>query len=263
MGLMGLDSPRGSPKLARVDAIAIIPARYASTRLPGKPLLAETGRPLIRHVVEAAAACSRISRVVVATDDQRIRQAVESFGGEVVMTRPDHTCGSDRIAEAISPGKLTLDDGQAVVNLQGDEPEMPPQCIDVLVDTLASSGAPMATLATPLPPELADDPNKVKVVLTADGSALYFSRARIPFDRDRSGRVRYLLHLGIYAYRAGFLRVLSSLPTTPAEQAEKLEQLRAVENGYRIAVGIVDYHGSGIDTPEDYRRFVERFRAQR
>lgn len=243
-----------------MDAIAIIPARYASTRLPGKPLLDRTGKPLIQHVVEAAGQCRHISRVVVATDDRRIREAVERFGGEVVMTSPDHTCGTDRIAEAVSPARLALDDSAAVVNVQGDEPEMPSACIDRLVEVLASSGAPMATLAATMPAALTDDPNKVKVVLARDGTAMYFSRARIPADRDGTGDVDWLLHLGIYAYRAGFLKTLSGLAATPAEQAERLEQLRALENGYKIAVAVVDYHGAGIDTPEDYRRFVERFR---
>jgi 3-deoxy-manno-octulosonate cytidylyltransferase (CMP-KDO synthetase) len=244
-----------------VKAVAIIPARYASTRLPGKPLLAETGRPLIRHVVEAARACGRLSRVVVATDDDRIRQAVEAFGGEGVMTRADHACGTDRIAEAVSPAKLNLPDDAIVANIQGDEPDLPAECIDKLIDALEAADAPMATLATPLAPEAADDPNKVKVVVARDGAAMYFSRARIPFDRDGAGGLRYLLHVGVYAYRAGFLRVFTRLEPTPAERAEKLEQLRALEHGHRIAVAVVDYPGHGIDTPEDYREFVERWQA--
>jgi len=251
------------PKLPCVDAIAVIPARYASTRLPGKPLLAETGKPLIQHVVEAAQAASSIARVVVATDDWRIAQTVQAFGGEAVMTRQDHACGSDRLAEAVSAGKLDLADDRIVVNVQGDEPEVPPECIDRLVELIASSDAPMATLATALGADKADDPGKVKVALALDGTAMYFSRSRIPYDRDGAGRAGYLLHLGVYAYRAGFLRKFSALPPTPAEQAEKLEQLRALEHGYRIAVAVVDYDGSGIDTPEDYAAFVARYTAAR
>jgi len=245
-------------RLTEVEAIAIIPARYASTRLPGKPLLAETGKPLIQHVVEAAQASPSITRVVVATDDPRICEAVRSFGGEAVMTSEKHTCGSDRIAEAISPDKLDLPDDGIIVNLQGDEPDIPPECIDRLVNLTSSCGAHMATLATPLSPDQAADPGKVKVVVALDGTAMYFSRAMIPHHRDGKSTAGHLLHLGIYAYRAGFLREYAALPATPAEEAEKLEQLRALEHGYKIAVAVVDYSGSGIDTPEDYSAFVAR-----
>jgi 3-deoxy-manno-octulosonate cytidylyltransferase (CMP-KDO synthetase) len=242
-----------------MSAVVIIPARYASTRLPGKPLLAQTGKPLIQHVVESIQPARRVGRIVVATDDSRIADAVAAFGGEAVMTRPDHPCGTDRIHEAAA--KLHLDDSDIVVNVQGDEPDMPAECVDKLIALLEGSDAPMATLATALAAEQADDPNKVKVVLDARGRAMYFSRSRIPFDRDKSGQVRYLLHLGIYAYRVGFLKVFASLPPTPAEQAEKLEQLRALEHGHTIAVAVVDYHGVGIDTPADYAAFVARVRG--
>jgi len=246
-----------------VNAIAIIPARYGSTRLPGKPLLAETGSPLIQHVMEAVRGAKRITRAVVASDDQRIIDVVVSLGAEAIMTREDHTCGTDRIAEAVSPEKLGLADDQIVVNVQGDEPEIPPECLDRLVDLIGSAEVPMATLATPLSSEDAEDPNKVKVVLRNDGTAMYFSRAKIPHDRDGNGKSGYLLHLGTYAYRVGFLKRFASLPRTPGEQAEKLEQLRALENGYKIAVAVVDYTGAGIDTPEDYARFVERLKRGR
>lgn len=239
-----------------MSAVVIIPARYASTRLPGKPLLAETGKPLIQHVVESIRAARSIQRIVVATDDQRIADAVAAFGGQALMTRPDHPCGTDRIQEAAA--KLGLADRDVVVNVQGDEPDMPPACVDKLVDLLEKSDAPMATLATPLSPDQADDPNKVKVALDSRGRAMYFSRSRIPFDRDNTGRVAYLLHLGIYAYRVAFLKAFALLPPTPAEQAEKLEQLRALEHGYAIAVAVVDYSGRGIDTPADYAAFVAR-----
>ena len=239
-----------------MNAIAIIPARYASTRLPGKPLLDQTGKPLIQHVVEAVTSASSIQKIVVATDDSRIADAVEGFGGNCVMTRADHPSGTDRIAE--SAEKLGLEDDDIVVNVQGDEPEMPGACVDQLVELLAGGDWAMATLATPLSDDEADDPNKVKVVLRHDGRALCFSRSRIPFDRDSSREVRYLLHLGIYAYRVAFLKRYAALPPTPAEQAEKLEQLRALESGFDIAVGLTDYRGGGIDTPADYEAFVSR-----
>jgi len=239
-----------------MNAIAIIPARYGSTRLPGKPLLDRTGMPLIRHVVQTVASASSIRKIVVATDDSRIASTVEAFGGNCVMTRADHTSGTDRIAEAADI--LNLEAGDIVVNVQGDEPEMPAACVDRLVKLLDGGACPMATLATPLSEDEVDDPNKVKVALRADGRALYFSRSRIPFDRDSNRKVRYLLHLGIYAYRAAFLKRYAGLSPTPAEQAEKLEQLRALESGFDIAVGVSDYHGRGIDTPDDYEAFVKR-----
>ena len=241
-----------------MTAVVIIPARYASTRLPGKPLLARTGKPLIQHVVESVRAARRIERIVVATDDERIAKCVEGFGGEAIMTGADCRTGTDRVAEAA--GKLALGDDDIVVNVQGDEPDMPADLVDQLVELLTESDAPMGTLAVPLPGELACDPNKVKVVTDTAGKALYFSRAAVPHDRDGTSAVRYLLHLGIYAYRAGFLKELAALPETPGEAAEKLEQLRALEHGYDIAVGIasVTYSGAGIDTPEDYDEFVRR-----
>jgi len=236
--------------------VAIIPARYASKRLSGKALLAETGKPLVQHVYEAVRRVRRLERVVVATDDERISRAVEAFGGEAIMTSAEHRCGTDRIAEAAD--MLGLKDDDIVINVQGDEPEIPPACVEKLLDLLEGSDAPMATLAAPLAAEKARDVNKVKLVVATDGSALYFSRARIPHDRDGSSNVRYLLHVGTYAYRAGFLKTFAALPPTPAEQAEKLEQLRALQNGYKIATAVVDYHGASIDTPDDYAAFVAR-----
>lgn len=234
----------------------LIPARYASTRLPGKPLLAETGKPMIQHVVEAVSGTAGVDAVVVATDDQRIFDAVEAFGGKAVMTREDHTSGSDRLAEAAE--KLSLADDDIVVNVQGDEPDIPPALIETLVGLLENSDAPMATLCTPLETSAADDPNKVKVVFGSNAKALYFSRSKIPYDRDKTGRCDYYLHLGIYAYRVAFLKQFTQLPPARLEQIEKLEQLRAIENGYDIMVTPVDYSGVGIDTPEDYAQFVAR-----
>ena len=243
-----------------METVVIIPARYGSTRLSGKPLLAQTGKPLIQHVVEAVRRAGKIGRIVVATDDERIARAVQAFGGQAVMTGAACRTGTDRLAEAAA--RLRLDDQDIVVNVQGDEPEMPPECVDRLVELLQSSGAPMATLAAPLAADLADNPSKVKVALDRNGRAMYFSRSRIPFDRDGTGQVRYLLHLGIYAYRAGFLKLFASMPPTPAEESEKLEQLRALENGYAIAVAVVDYQGCGIDTPDDYAAFVAKMKTR-
>ncbi len=243
-------------------AVAIIPARYQSTRFPGKPLAKDTGKYLIQHVYENVKRAKKLDHVIVATDDERIVQAVEDFGGEVAMTRSDHTCGTDRIAE------VALDlDADIIVNVQGDEPEIDPGCIDHLVGLLErSSDCEMATLACPF--ETVEDvvsPSTTKVVLDAFGRAIYFSKAVIPFSRDDGGAVgepgRYLLHLGIYAYRRDFLLRYSSMPPTPLELIEKLEQLRAVESGYRIAVGVVDRAGIGVDTPEEYAAFVARYRS--
>jgi 3-deoxy-manno-octulosonate cytidylyltransferase (CMP-KDO synthetase) len=236
-----------------MKAIAIIPARYASTRLPGKPLLNRTGKYLIQHVVEQVRQARRLAGVYVATDDERIAQAVKSFGGQAIMTRCDHATGADRLAEAAA--KLALDDQDIVVNVQGDEPRIPPAYIDRLVGLLADSPAPMATLAAPLPADQVARPDRVKVVLDRQGRALYFSRAPIPFDRDRTG-ADYLLHLGIYAYRKQFLLAFAGMEPTPAERAEKLEQLRVLENGHEILVGVVETPTPGIDTPADYEAFV-------
>jgi len=153
---------------------------------------------------------------------------------------------------------LSLDDDDIVVNVQGDEPEVPCECVDMLIELIQSCDAPMATLGSPLPPGRADDPNKVKVVCARDGTALYFSRAKIPHDRDGKGGTAYLLHLGLYAYRVAFLKQFTASPPTPLEQVEKLEQLRALERGHKIAVAVVNYRGHGIDTPEDYHAFVAR-----
>jgi 3-deoxy-manno-octulosonate cytidylyltransferase (CMP-KDO synthetase) len=240
--------------------VGIIPARFASTRLPGKPLLSGTGKPMIQHVVEAARKARRLDRVVVATDDHRIAQAVEAFGGEVVMTRSDHPTGTDRVAEVVAG----MPEARLIVNLQGDEPEMSGEAIDLVVSLLeADPEAPMATLATPIRDEAVFlDPSCVKVVRSSRGRALYFSRSPIPHHRDDpSDLTAALLHLGLYAYRRDFLLTLASLPPTPLESLEKLEQLRVLELGHAIALGIVQERSIGIDTPEDYRRFVERWRA--
>lgn len=244
-----------------MKAIAIIPARYASSRFPGKLLASQTGKFLIQHVYEQASRAKGLSEVMVAADDQRIVDAVRSFGGKVSMTRVDHVSGTDRVAEAAE--KL---DADLIVNVQGDEPELEPAYIDQLVELMKSApDAPIGTLACPFPPGSNPcDPNAVKVVLDGRGRALYFSRSLIPYPRDTAGKPsepgRWLLHLGIYAYRRDFLLKLAKLPPTPQEKEEKLEQLRVLENGYPLAVGIVHQAAVGIDTPEDYAAFVERQR---
>ena len=198
---------------------------------------------------------------MVATDDDRIAKAVESFSGEFCMTDPNHPSGTDRIAEVARqiPGDI-------FVNVQGDEPEIKAEVIDQLAGLLEEDPqADMATLAYPISAEEVDNPNIVKVVFDRNGYALYFSRARIPFVRDEtlpSFSRSFWGHMGIYAYRRSFLEIYTSLPTSSLEEIERLEQLRALENGYRIRVGKTDKRGIGIDTPEDYRKFVEQFYAR-
>lgn len=244
--------------------VGIIPARFASTRLPGKPLLAATGIPLIGHVIDAARRSSRLTRIIVATDDRRIFDAVTAHGGEAVMTRDDHPSGTDRVAE-VAAG---IPDAEVVVNLQGDEPEVEGATLDLVASLLVDDpSVPMATVATPIrDPGTYHDPSCVKVAISSRGRALYFSRSPIPHVRDGGFDVlaepaQAFLHLGLYAYRREFLLGLAAMPPSPLERLEKLEQLRVLEAGHPIAVGIVDEPSAGIDTPEDYRRFVERWRA--
>lgn len=246
--------------VAHANAVAIIPARLGSTRFPGKVLADATGMPLIRHVVESARRASSLARVVVATDDDRVRDAVRSFGGECVMTAASHSNGTSRIAEATRI--LGLDDHAVVVNVQGDEPEIEPDAIDAVVAALLRSDAEVATGASEFRPgEDASNPNVVKVVVSPGGRALYFSRALIPFRREASGAAP-LRHVGLYVYRAGFVRLYADLPPTPLERTEVLEQLRVLEHGYRIAVARVACQHQGIDTPEQYDAFVARWRAR-
>jgi 3-deoxy-manno-octulosonate cytidylyltransferase (CMP-KDO synthetase) len=245
----------------KMRILAVIPARYASTRLPGKPLLADTGRTLIQHVVEAARQSTRLTDIVVATDDHRIFDAVTDFGGHAVMTRTDHVSGTDRVAEAAR----IHSEADLVINLQGDEPEIAANSIDTLVNVMIKRPeAVMGTLATPIYDEsIYRDTSCVKVVKDDGGYALYFSRSPIPYHRDGrppEGIPWALLHLGIYAFRPRFLQQVATMPTADLEVCEKLEQLRVLENGHRIALGIVQERCVGIDTPEDYARFVARYR---
>jgi 3-deoxy-manno-octulosonate cytidylyltransferase (CMP-KDO synthetase) len=240
----------------------VIPARYASSRLPAKPLLRETGKYLIQHVYERAMEARRASEVIVATDDERIFDAVRSFAGRVVMTRSDHASGTDRIAEVAA--HLDCD---SVVNLQGDEPQFEPQALDHLADLLASdSRNDMATLAVPITDkEVYLSPNVVKVVCDDEGRALYFSRSPIPMVRDgepdfAARPARFLQHLGVYAYRREFLLRIAATPPHRLEQSEKLEQLRVLGVGGQIRVGLVARAHRGVDTPDDYAAFVRSYR---
>ena len=236
-------------------AILVVPARYASTRLPGKPLLDETGKPLIVHVLERALQAKLVSRAVVATDDERILKAVRAAGGEALMTGGSHTCGTDRIAEVAA----SFPDELFFVNLQGDEPEIDPADIDLLVSTLDSAGTDMATLAAPIADQDAfADPAIVKVVTDSRGDALYFSRAPIPHDRDGDGPAGRYHHLGIYGFTGDALRRFAALGPTDLERTEKLEQLRALGAGMKIRVALIDSAPPGIDTMEAYRAFVTR-----
>ena len=241
----------------------MIPARYASTRFPGKPLARETGKFLIQHVYEQVAAAPGIERVIVATDDQRILEAVESFQGCCVMTRADHPSGTDRVAEVARSLECDI-----VVNVQGDEPEIEPEAIGKLISLLGDGAYPMATLACSFAAlgrqgMVADpkDPDCVKVVCSR-GRALYFSRGVVPFARHAdAGYEGPYLHLGMYAYRREFLLTLAGLDPTPLVRLEGLEQLRVLEHGFAMAVGTVQRAAVGIDTPADYAAFVKRYKA--
>ena len=235
--------------------IGIIPARYASTRFPGKPLHPIAGKPLIQHVVERCREAPSLAEVIVATDDERIAEVARELCS-VEMTRSDHPSGTDRIAEVAA--RLDCD---AVVNVQGDEPLIAPEVIDAVAGAL--SEAEMTTAATPVNNiSNYSDANVVKVVVSATGRALYFSRRTIPFVRDLAeespeqqlAAFSFLKHLGIYGYRCEALQRLVEFPPSPLEQAERLEQLRALENGIEIAVRQVEYEAIGVDVPEDVQR---------
>jgi 3-deoxy-manno-octulosonate cytidylyltransferase (CMP-KDO synthetase) len=235
--------------------VAVIPARFASTRFPGKMLADRSGKPLIQHVHERAALARSLERIIIAADDLRIVDAVRRFGGEAVMTRADHPNGTSRIAEVAASLDCEL-----IVNVQGDEPELEPALIDLAVEQLQRHpDCPVGTLASPFAAgEDPRDPNIVKVVVDARGCALYFSRALIPHDRDGTGASPPLKHVGLYVYRREFLPRYVALEPTPLEQAERLEQLRVLEHGYGIAVAIGQAHSHGIDTPQQYEAFVLR-----
>jgi 3-deoxy-manno-octulosonate cytidylyltransferase (CMP-KDO synthetase) len=241
-----------------VKILACIPARYGSTRFAGKVLAKDTGKFLIQHTYERACAASLPEKVIIAADDRRIAAAAKTFGAECIMTSVEHKSGTDRIAEAVKDIEVEI-----VVNLQADEPEIDPQNIDFLARLLAENpDYQMATLAAEFRnPEQIANPDIVKVVIDSNSRAIYFSRAPIPYDREKAGVGKiqqYLRHIGIYAYRREFLLKITSLPQTKLEKIEKLEQLRAIENGFSILVGKVKHTCDGIDTPQQYADFVKR-----
>ncbi len=229
--------------------VVIIPARWGSVRFPGKALAGISGKPLIQHTWERCAASKLAARVIVATDDERIEEVARGFGAEVTMTSPRHPTGSDRLAEVAS----RLDEFSHVLNVQGDEPTISPLLIDRLIAEI--EGDPrldMITAASPFRDFAAvDDPNNVKVVVNLAGDAMYFSRSRLPFDREGNADVVPLHHLGIYGYQRRFLLEFVGWAPTTLEKCEKLEQLRALEHGARIRVVTTDERAVGVDTPED------------
>ena len=231
------------------NAIAIIPARFQSTRLPGKPIIEIKGKTLIEHVYRRVEKAEFVARILVATDDERIARAVQGFGGEAVMTRADHQSGTDRLAEAAAG----LPSDALVVNVQGDDPLIEPEVIDEAIAAARARDSEIVTLRTPLSGRSAiEDPNRVKVVVDRNQFALYFSRSPIPHT-SQAGTT--FLHVGLYAYRVGFLKRFTQLERTPLEIAERLEQLRALEHGFRIRVVEVQSESWGIDTPADLEKF--------
>ncbi|HEV2616744.1 MAG TPA: 3-deoxy-manno-octulosonate cytidylyltransferase [Candidatus Acidoferrales bacterium] len=245
----------------RPSIVIVIPARYDSSRFPGKPVAPIAGRPMIQHVVERAKTSRRATRVVVATDDDRIRDAVAAFGGESIMTRREHRSGTERIAEVAVhiPAEI-------YVNVQGDEPLISPEAIDAAADEILSeTETQVATLCAPIS-HAAEimDPNVVKVVLDFDGNALYFSRAPIPWVREAGERVsaRHFKHVGLYAFRRDALLEFPALPPGELERVEQLEQLRWLENGYHIRVAEAAYEGVAVDTPADIAKVEEVLRSR-
>ena len=236
-----------------VKVVIVIPARYGSTRLPGKPLLALAGKSMIERVYEQAKKAQTAGRVIVATDDERIVKAVEGFGGEARMTRPDHRSGTERIAEVAAHTE-----GEVFVNVQGDEPLLDPAAVDTAVNALLEEpAAAIATVAVPIrTPADIMDPNVVKTVLDFDENALYFSRAPIPWVRDSANKIhaRHLKHLGLYVFQKNALVEYPTLPQGELERLEQLEQLRWIENGYKIRVAEVEHDAVSVDVLEDVER---------
>jgi 3-deoxy-manno-octulosonate cytidylyltransferase (CMP-KDO synthetase) len=257
-------SPIASPRKDFM-AIAVIPARYAATRLPGKPLVSLAGKPMIERVWERVRRAKKISRVIVATDDERILNAVVAFGGEAAMTRSEHRSGTERVAEVAAA--MGREDGEIFVNVQGDEPLIEPDAIDAAVEAIESDESVLvSTLMVPIAkPTDIMDPNIVKVVLDFDGNALYFSRAPIPWVRDRNApvHVRHMKHLGLYAFRGAALLDFPTLPLGDLERVEQLEQLRWMENGYKIRVAETPHDSVSVDVPEDVARLEQLLRDAR
>jgi 3-deoxy-manno-octulosonate cytidylyltransferase (CMP-KDO synthetase) len=244
-----------------VKIVVVIPARYASTRLPGKPLVSLAGKPLIQRVYERAKLATRVDRVLVATDDERIVKAVKRFGGEARMTRSDHRTGTERVAEVAAH-----EPGDVFVNVQGDEPLLDPAAVDTAVTSLLEEPvAAISTVATPITaPADIMDPNVVKTVLDFDGNALYFSRAPVPWVRDTAGKiqVRHLKHLGLYVFQRDALLEYPTLPQGELERIEQLEQLRWLENGWKIRVAEVEHDAVSVDVPEDVARVEKLLQGQ-
>lgn len=240
-----------------MKVLCVIPARYASTRLPGKPLSMIAGKPMIQWVYERASLARTPFAVVVATDSELVKKAVEAFGGRAMMTSPDHPSGTDRLAEVA----LSYPDVDVIVNVQGDEPMMPPEVIDKLAAAFEGNDElQMATLKVAMKEEDYANPAAVKVVTDLNGYALYFSRSLMPYPRNKPEGYKVFKHVGIYAYRRAFLLKFAALAPTPLERAESLEQLRALENGYKIKVLESDFQGVGVDTPGDLAAVNELFR---
>jgi len=238
--------------------LGVIPARFSSTRFPGKVLALIAGKTMLQHVYERAALSTYLSSILIATDDERVYSAAKNFGARVRMTRSDHLSGTDRVAEAASAV-----DAEIVVNIQGDEPLIDPAAIDAAI--LPMVHEPELVMGT-LKKRIEDareitDPNVVKVVTDRAGDAIYFSRCAIPFEREKSANTPYFKHIGLYVYQRDFLLAYSALPVGPLETAERLEQLRALENGFRIRVVETEYESLGVDTPEDLERVSRLFDA--
>ena len=237
----------------------IIPARYQSHRFPGKPLADILGKPMFYRVYERAVSCPLLEKVCLATDDQRIFDAAESHGVPVVMTDPNHPSGSDRIMEAAQI--LGLEDESVVVNIQGDEPALDPGMLKKLVEPFSDETIEVTTLARRIDGLQAENPDRVKVVRSVRGFALYFSRSKIPHIRDIDHpETDYLLHVGLYAYRLKALKTFTTLPPSPLEKIEKLEQLRLLEAGIGIYVVMTDYLGFGVDRPEDLEMIARQLK---
>lgn len=239
--------------MAFPSCYGFIPARYGSTRFPGKPLADILGKPMFWHVWSRASGCARFTGVYLCTDDARIGDAAQKLGVPCVMTRGDHKNGSTRVHEAAMA--VGVPDGAVVVNIQGDEPALAPAMLDVLLDPFSDASVACATLACPIAKEEALLPDRVKVVCDARGNALYFSRAPIPYDRD-GGDDGYLLHVGIYAFRMATLASYVRMAPTPLETREQLEQLRLLENGVPMRVALTEHRAHGVDRPEDIERIL-------
>ncbi len=236
--------------------ICVIPARYASTRLPGKPLADIAGKPMIVRVYERALQAKVPSEVIAAVDDERVFEAVKAAGGNAVMTKKDHPTGTDRLAEVA----LKCEDADVIINIQGDEPLIDPQIIDDLAQQfIDDEDLQMATVKTPMNEDEKAEPGNVKVITDKNGYALYFSRSLIPYPRENTGVTVYK-HIGIYGYRRDFLLQYAKMEPTPLETTESLEQLRALENGYKIKVIATDKHFVGVDTKEDLQKVNEIYK---